>query len=278
MILLSLCFIYPVLMTLAQSFSDAKEMVGKTVYLWPRGFSLSSYKQILSDPVIVRYYWNTILYAGLSTILTLTLTGMLAYPLTIPEFKGKKVISVMLLITMFFGGGMIPTYLVYRNLYHITDTLWVMILPGAVSAWNVIIFKNFFNSIPKELREAAQLDGCGHFRTLFQIVMPLSKPLLATISLFTIVGQWNGYFNAMLYLDSADKFPIQMYLRKILVLSETVSGADLKDMELLTKLINTNPATVKAAATIVTIVPILCVYPFIQKYFTKGLMMGSVKS
>lgn len=278
MILLCMCFIYPVLMTLAQSFSDAKAMVGKTVYLWPVGFSLSSYKRILSDPVIIRYYWNTIVYAGLNTILTLVLTSMLAYPLTLPEFKGKKFISVMLLITMFFSGGMIPTYLVYKNLYHITDTLWVMILPGAVTAWNVIIFKNFFNSIPKELREAAELDGCGHFRVLFQIVMPLSKPLLATISLFTIVGQWNGYFNAMLYLDSADKFPIQMFLRKILVLSETVSAADLQNMELLTKLINTNPVTVKAAATIITIIPILCVYPFIQKYFTKGLMMGSVKS
>lgn len=278
MILLSLCFIYPIVMTLAQSFSDAKAMVGKTVFLFPVGFSLDSYKQLLSDISILRYYWNTIVYAGLGTFLTLTLTGMLAYPLTARDFKGKRVISVMLLITMFFGGGMIPTYLVYKDMYHLTNTLWVMILPGAVSAWNVIIFKNFFNSIPVELREAAQIDGAGHFRVLFQIVMPLSKPLLATIGLFTIVGHWNGYFNALLYLDSADKFPIQMFLRKILVLSEISSGADLQNLDILRQLANTNPTTVKAAATIITIIPILCVYPFLQKYFTKGMMLGSVKS
>lgn len=278
MILLSLCFIYPIVMTLAQSFSDAKAMVGKTVFLFPVGFSLDSYKQLLSDISILRYYWNTIVYAGLGTFLTLTLTGMLAYPLTARDFKGKRVISVMLLITMFFGGGMIPTYLVYKDMYHLTNTLWVMILPGAVSAWNVIIFKNFFNSIPVELREAAQIDGAGHFRVLFQIVMPLSKPLLATIGLFTIVGHWNGYFNALLYLDSADKFPIQMFLRRILVLSEISSGADLQNLDLLRQLANTNPTTVKAAATIITIIPILCVYPFLQKYFTKGMMLGSVKS
>lgn len=278
MILLSLCFIYPIVMTLAQSFSDAKAMVGKTVFLFPVGFSLDSYKQLLSDISILRYYWNTIVYAGLGTFLTLTLTGMLAYPLTARDFKGKRVISVMLLITMFFGGGMIPTYLVYKDMYHMTNTLWVMILPGAVSAWNVIIFKNFFNSIPVELREAAQIDGAGHFRILFQIVMPLSKPLLATIGLFTIVGHWNGYFNALLYLDSADKFPIQMFLRRILVLSEISSGADLQNLDLLRQLANTNPTTVKAAATIITIIPILCVYPFLQKYFTKGMMLGSVKT
>lgn len=278
MILLSLCFIYPVVMTLAQSFSDAKAMVGKTVFLFPVGFSLDSYKQLLSDISILRYYWNTIVYAGLGTFLTLTLTGMLAYPLTARDFKGKRIISVMLLITMFFGGGLVPTYLVYKDMYHLTNTLWAMILPGAVSAWNVIIFKNFFNSIPVELREAAQIDGAGHFRVLFQIVMPLSKPLLATIGLFTIVGHWNGYFNALLYLDSADKFPIQMFLRKILVLSEISSGADLQNLDILRQLANTNPTTVKAAATIITIIPILCVYPFLQKYFTKGMMLGSVKS
>ena len=278
MILLSLCFIYPVVMTLGQSFSDAKAMVGKTVFLFPVGFSLDSYKQLLSDISILRYYWNTIVYAGLGTFLTLTLTGMLAYPLTARDFKGKWVISVMLLITMFFGGGMIPTYLVYKDMYHLTNTLWVMILPGAVSAWNVIIFKNFFNSIPVELREAAQIDGAGHFRVLFQIVMPLSKTLLASIGRFTIVRHWNGYFNALLYLDSADKFPIQMFLRKILVLSEISSGADLQNLDILRQLANTNPTTVKAAATIITIIPILCVYPFLQKYFTKGMMLGSVKS
>lgn len=234
MVLLSLIFIYPLLMTLAQSFSDATEMVGKTVFLTPIGFNVESYKFILSDITIIRYYLNTILYAGLGTLFTLVFTALLAYPLTKKEFRGKSFISVLLLITMFFGGGMIPTYLVLKNYYHMLDTVWVMVLPGAVSAWNVIIFKNFFNSIPKELQEAAYIDGAGHFRVLFQIVMPLSKPLLATIALFTIVGHWNGYFNALLYLDTQDMFPIQMFLRKIMVTSEILSGGDLKNMELLT--------------------------------------------
>lgn len=278
MTVLCVIFIYPLLMTLGQSFSDAQAMVGKSVFLFPIGFSLESYKILLSDITILRYYLNTIIYAALGTGFTLLFTAMLAYPLTTDCFKGKRVISVLLLITMFFGGGMIPTYLVLKNFYHMLDTIWVMVLPGAISAWNVIIFKNFFNGIPKELRDAAHIDGAGHFRVLFQIIMPLSKPLLATITLFTVVGHWNGYFNALMYLDSSAKYPIQMFLRKILVTSEIISGADMANMQLLSQLINTNPRTMKAAATIITIIPILCIYPFLQKYFAKGLLVGSVKS
>ena len=278
LVLLSAVFLYPLLMTLGLSFSSAKALVGQNVILLPKGFTLQSYQTILSDPSILRYYWNTIVYAGTGTLTSLLLTSLMAYPLTVAEFKGKKLINVLLLDTMFFGGGMIPSYLNIRNL-HMIDTIWAMILPGAISAWNVIMFVNFFKGIPDSLRESATIDGAGHLRILFSIVLPLSKALLATIALFTIVGFWNDYFSAMLYLDSTSKMPIQIFLRKILVNMELNEGlAKDTDMSRLMDMINANPRTVKAATTIVTILPILCVYPFLQKYFTKGMMLGAVKA
>ena len=278
LVLLSAVFLYPLLMTLGLSFSSAKALVGQNVILLPKGFTLQSYQTFLSDPSILRYYWNTIVYAGTGTLTSLLLTSLMAYPLTVAEFKGKKLINVLLLVTMFFGGGMIPSYLNIRNL-HMIDTIWAMILPGAISAWNVIMFVNFFKGIPDSLRESATIDGAGHLRILFSIVLPLSKALLATIALFTIVGFWNDYFSAMLYLDSTSKMPIQIFLRKILVNMELNEGlAKDTDMSRLMDMINANPRTVKAATTIVTILPILCVYPFLQKYFTKGMMLGAVKA
>lgn len=278
LVLLSAVFLYPLLMTLGLSFSSPKALVGQNVILLPKGFTLQSYQTILSDPTILRYYWNTIVYASTGTLTSLLLTSLLAYPLTVAEFRGKKLINILLLITMFFGGGMIPSYLNIRNL-HMINTIWAMILPGAISAWNVIMFVNFFKGIPDSLRESATIDGAGHVRILFSIVIPLSKALLATIALFTIVGFWNDYFSAMLYLDSTSKMPIQIFLRKILVNMELNEGmAKDTDMSRLMDMINANPRTVKAATTIVTILPILCVYPFLQKYFTKGMMLGAVKA
>lgn len=278
LVLLSAIFLYPLLMTTGLSFSSAKALVGENVILMPKGFTLQSYQAILSDPSILRYYLNTIIYAVTGTLLSLTFTALLAYPLTVQEFRGKKLINVLLLITMFFGGGMIPTYLTIRNL-HMINTIWAMILPGAISAWNVIMFVNFFNTIPESLRESATIDGANHLRILFSIVIPLSKALLATIALFTIVGFWNDYFNAMLYLESTFKMPIQIFLRKILINMEINEGnMQNNDIGKLLDMVNANPRTVKAAATIVTIIPIICVYPFLQKYFTKGMMLGAIKA
>ena len=155
------------------------------------------------------------------------------------------------------------------------DTIWVMILPGAISAWNVIIFKTFFLTIPASLRDAASIDGAEHFRVLFQIMLPSLKAMLATISLFTIVGFWNDYFNALIYLDSMDKMPIQMFLRKMVI---EMKPRDDVDMNRVMDMMTLNPRTQKAAATIITILPILCVYPFLQKYFAKGVMLGSIKA
>ena len=202
----------------------------------------------------------------------------MAYPLTVKEFKGKKLINVLLLITMFFGGGLIPSYLNIRNL-GMLNTLWVMIIPGCVSAWNVIMFVNFFNTIPDSLRESATIDGAGHLRILVFIVIPLSKALLATVSLFTIVGYWNDYFTALIYLTDSDKMPIQIFLRKIMISMDITQGntSSGSDMSRMLDMVNANPRTVKAAAAILTMLPILCVYPFLQKYFAKGVMIGAVK-
>ena len=275
----SLFDIFNVLMTLGLSFSSAKELVGKSVILFPVGFSTQSYVAFLTDTAIFRYYVNTIVYAISGTFVSLLFTSLLAYPLTISEFIGKKLITILLLITMFFGGGLIPSYLNIRNL-HMLNTIWAMILPGCISAWNTIMFVNFFHSIPDSLRESATIDGANHFRVLFSIILPLSKALLATIALFTIVGFWNDYFNALIYLDSTSKMPIQIFLRKILVNMEIAEGNANQGDEMmrLLDMVNANPRTVKAAATIITIIPVLCVYPFLQKYFTKGMMIGAVKA
>ena len=278
MLLLCLIFLYPLYMQLCLSISSAKELVGvNNIVLYPRGFSLSAYEQLLADPMILRYYANTILYAGTGTLLLLTVTSLLAYPLTVQEFKGKKLINILLLITMFFGGGLIPTYMTVRS-YGMVDTIWAMILPGCVSAWNVIMFVNFFKTIPESLGESATIDGANHLQVLVFIILPLSKALISTIALFTVVGFWNGYFSALIYMNSNEHMPIQMFLRKILITSEILKNVANEDPTRLVEMNNYNPRTVKAAAVIVTMTPILCVYPFAQKYFTKGMMIGAVKA
>jgi len=162
--------------------------------------------------------------------------------------------------------------------YHMVDTIWALILPGSISAWNVMIFINFFRTIPDSLSESATIDGANHFQVLLFIILPLSKALLATISLFTVVGFWNGYFSALIYMNSNDHMPIQIFLRKILVTSDILNSKANQDNSRLIDMANYNPRTVKAAAVIITMLPILCVYPFVQKHFTKGMMIGAVKA
>ncbi len=271
---LCLSFLYPIIITVSLSFSDPKVLAHNNVSLLPMGFSLDSYKMLLADGRILKYYMNTIEYAAAGTVIMLLFTCMMAYPLTFSDFKGKKLITIILMITMFFGGGLVPYYLVIRALGMI-DTIWVMIIPGAVSAWNIIIFKTFFLEIPLSLRESAFIDGAGHFRVLFKIIVPLSKPLIATFTLFSVVGYWNDFMTALLFLRSDSKYPIQMLLRRMLVL---LDYKDVKNSDLILLFNNITTRTVKSAAVIITIAPILCVYPFLQKYFTKGILVGSVKA
>lgn len=274
MILLSAIFIYPLLNMLALSFSDSQELKSLPVYLMPKGFSLESYKALLNDSRTILYYWNTIQYAAGGTVIMLLTTSLMAYPLSIPSMRGRKLVSILLTITMFFGGGLIPYYVTIMQLGMI-DSFWVMVIPGAISAYNVIVFKTFFMSIPESLRESAGLDGAGHFRILFQIILPLSKAVIATFALFSIVGYWNDYMTALLYLRDDTKYPIQLLMRRLLVLMDY---KDASTAQLLKDYRAISSRTTKAAATIITVVPVLCVYPFMQKHFAKGVLVGSIKA
>lgn len=274
MVLLSAIFLYPLLNMLALSFSDSQELKSLPVYLWPKGFSLESYKALLGDSRTLLYYWNTIKYASVGTVIMLLTTSLMAYPLSIPALRGRKFVSVLLTITMFFGGGLIPYYVTIMQLGMI-NTFWVMVIPGAISAYNVIVFKTFFMSIPEALRESASLDGAGHVRILFQIVLPLSKAVLATFALFSIVGYWNDYMTALLYLRDDTKYPIQLLMRRLLVLMDY---KDASTAQMLKDFQKISTRTTKAAATIITVVPVLCVYPFMQKHFAKGVLVGSIKA
>ena len=274
MILLSCAFLYPLLNMLALSVSDAQTLKSSPIYLLPVGFSLESYKALLGDNRILLYYWNTIKYAAVGTVIMLLTTSLMAYPLSITALRGRKLISVILTITMFFGGGLIPYYVTIMRL-GLIDTFWVMVLPGAISAYNVIVFKTFFMSIPESLKESAFLDGAGHLRVLFSIVLPLSKAVLATFALFSIVGYWNDYLTALLYLRDDKKYPIQLLIRRLLVLMDY---KDASTAQILKDFRSISSRTTKAAATIITVVPILCVYPFMQKYFAKGVLVGSIKA
>ena len=274
MILLSAIFIYPLLNMLALSFSDSQELKSLPVYLMPKGFSLESYKALLNDSRTILYYWNTIQYAAVGTVIMLLTTSLMAYPLSIPSMRGRKLVSILLTITMFFGGGLIPYYVTIMQLGMI-DSFWVMVIPGAISAYNVIVFKTFFMSIPESLRESAGLDGAGHFRILFQIILPLSKAVIATFALFSIVGYWNDYMTALLYLRDDTKYTIQLLMRRLLVLMDY---KDASTAQLLKDYRAISSRTTKAAATIITVVPVLCVYPFMQKHFAKGVLVGSIKA
>ncbi|WP_422660522.1 carbohydrate ABC transporter permease [Paenibacillus sp. EC2-1] len=274
MILLCIIMLYPLLNTLAISLSNPSEIIQGKVSWFPKGFNLEGYKYIFQEPRLMISFRNTVIYATVGTFVMLTLTSLMAYPLSMQEFVLKKFITIFLTITMFFGGGLIPTYLLIRKLQMI-DTLWVMVIPGAISAFNVIIFRTFFQNLPKELRESAHMDGANDITILFRIYLPLSKALLATFALFGIVGAWNGWFEALIYLNDENKYPIQMLLRKMI--TETDTGAMNAQTFQLVAAMKLHGKNIKMATVMVTILPILFLYPFLQRHFVSGMMIGSIK-
>ena len=241
----------------------------------PKGFSLESYKALLNDSRTILYYWNTIQYAAVGTVIMLLTTSLMAYPLSIPSMRGRKLVSILLTITMFFGGGLIPYYVTIMQLGMI-DSFWVMVIPGAISAYNVIVFKTFFMSIPEALSESAFLDGAGHFRVLFQIVLPLSKAVIAVITLFYAVGHWNAYFGAFIYLSDRSLHPLQLVLREILIANsfDTRATGSLANSAVEQQRLRD---LVKYCVMVVSTLPVICIYPFIQKYFESGVTIGAVK-
>jgi putative aldouronate transport system permease protein len=271
--LVALICVYPFLYVFSMSLSSAAEASRGGFHLYPRGINFSSYRLVLSDPAILTGYYNTILRTVLGTFLTVVATCVAAYPLSRKEMPLRSMIIFFILFTMLFGGGIVPNYILVNRL-GLTNTIWALILPILLSPFNILIVKNFFQSIPESFSESARLDGASELRILFNIYMPLSKPVIATISLWTMVTHWNQWFDAMLYITDDKKQVLQTFLQRIVIEnSQVMTDLGLSQIAVT----DFTPETIKAATIIVTILPIICVYPFVQKYFVKGIMLGGIK-
>lgn len=267
--------LYPMWHVLCASFSNARDLsMHSGILLKPKGFSLSAYKLMMKNPMILKGYSNTLYILVFGLIVNMVMTSLAAYVLSRHNLMLKKPLTLIIVFTMYFSGGLIPTYLNIVEL-GLTDSLWAIILPGAISTYNMIVLRTGFASVPVSLEESAKIDGASNFRILWQIILPLSKATFAVVCLYYAVSHWNAWFNAMLFLNERENYPIQLILREILINNDTtamVSAMDVGagDASFVSE-------TVKYAVIIVSVVPILCVYPFIQRYFTKGVMVGAVK-
>lgn len=274
LILILLVIVIPVLFIIASSFSDASAVTAGKVFLWPVDFSLDGYKVIFQSPNIMRGFHNSIVYTLLGTVISVTLTLFAGYPLSRKDLKIRGPVLFLFSVTMFFNGGMIPTYLVVSKL-HLIDTIWAMVLPSAIGVWNVILTKTYIqSSIPDEIYESASLDGCSDWKYFIHMVIPLSKPIIAVMVLLYAVGKWNDFFSGLIYLNDASMQPLQLILRNILVQNDASSmamnlGEQMNRQELKTLM--------QYSLIIVSSVPVMILYPFIQKYFVKGIMLGSIK-
>lgn len=267
--------IYPLWFVIIASVSDPAKVLGGQVILMPRKFTLEGYRMVFRDPMIMTGYRNTLFYTVTGTAINLVMTILAAYPLSRKDWVGRGFFMGVLMFTMFFSGGIIPTYLMMNSLGMI-NTVWAMILPGAVSVYNTIIMRTFFvNSIPPELQEAAQVDGCSNTRLLLQIVLPLSKQILAVMVLFYGVAHWNAFFNALIYLTESKRYPLQLVLRSILI-QNTASQDMLGDLDTMGSRVMM-AETIKYALIIVSTLPMMILYPFLQRFFEKGVMVGAVK-
>lgn len=275
--LICLVALYPFYYVFIQSFADPEEVIRGTTYLWPKKYFFGSYEMILKDMKMWRAYGYTILYVVSGTILTVITSVMGAYPLSVKKLWGRKFVVKFLVITMYFSGGLIPTFLLMTKLGLYNNVL-AMIIPGAVSVWNIILVRTFFMDIPEALKESAVIDGAGHVRILCSIMVPLAKPVLAVVSIYTVVGIWNSWFNAMLYLPNPDLHPLQFYLYRVMI-QQTAVIADITDVASMQQYLQQvlKNFQLKYALIIFTTLPVIFVYPFFQKYFAKGVMLGSLK-
>ena len=274
LLIIFLLVLYPLLYVISSSFSSPSAVSSGRVWLWPVDFSLRGYQVALGNPQIITGYANSLYYTFFGTLISVVVTVLLAYPLSRRTLYGRGAIMLLVTFTLIFSGGLIPTYLVVKNL-GMLNTRWALLIPQAVAAWQVIIARTFFQvTIPEELAEAAELDGCSDLRFLWSIVLPLSKPILAVLVLMYGVGQWNAYFDALLYLKSASLQPLQLVLRSILILNATSSGS----MEAATMVERQQMADLlKYALIVVGSLPVLIIYPFAQRYFVRGMLIGSIK-
>jgi len=272
---LALLCVLPVVNVLAVSLSDGYFVAAGMVKIWPVGFTLESYAFVAETPEFIRSIGVAAERVALGGALNMLLTVIVAYPLSKEsgQLKGRTLYVWLFVFTMLFSGGLIPTYVLVQEL-HLLDTIWALVLPGAVPIFNVILLLNFFRSLPKELEEAAYIDGASHLQTLWRVVVPLSKPALATIALFTIVSHWNEWFSGLIYMNRPENYPLASYLQTVIIQRDISLTADPKLMEQLARL---NNRSVKAAQIYLGALPVFCVYPFLQRYFMSGIVMGSVK-
>lgn len=277
MIVMIVIMLYPFWYCVVGSFNEGLDYLRGGVFLWPRKFTTSNYKAVFLDKSILQAFLVTIEKCVVGTITSLLCTSLVAYAITRPNLKFKKVYIPFIMLTMFFSGGLIP-YFILINDIGLYDSFWVYIIPGMFSAYNMIIIQSFMRELPNELIESAKIDGASEYRIFFQIILPLSKPVLATIALFTMVGHWNSYFDSMMYTNSLDLQTIQLFLKKVITDPAVAKGlGSAATVAIPTQAVHITPQVVKLATMVITALPIVCVYPFLQKYFVKGVTMGAVK-
>ena len=267
--------LYPLIFVVSASFSDARMVSSGRVWLWPVNPSLSAYEAVFKNPRIVMSFGNSLFYMGFGTLINLILTVLAAYGLSRKNLVGRSFLTGVMVFTMLFSGGIIPSYLLMNDL-HLLNTVWALLLCSGLSVWNVVVTRTYYqNTIPEEMHEAAMLDGCDEFGFLARIALPLSGPILAVMALYYGVGHWNSYFNAMLYLRDENLYPLQIILRNILVL-QNVDTSMIKDADVLLRMQGL-AELLKYSVSVISTVPLLILYPFVQKYFVKGVMVGALK-
>ncbi|KQX64895.1 carbohydrate ABC transporter permease [Paenibacillus sp. Root444D2] len=269
LICVAIATLYPVLYMIAVSLSETSSVIQGKVFLFPKGINLGAYMEVLKNDKIPRAYLNSIYYTALGTFINLLFTSIAAYPLSQRTFFGRKFFMLAIVMTMFFNAGIIPTYMVVQQL-GLLDTVWAIVLPNAIWTMELIILKSFYENMSSQIREAAVIDGASEYRILFSIVIPLSKPALASIGLFYFMGHWNSFFLPMIYLSDKDMYPLQVVLRDMLIFNAE-NDAALVDRAALA------PQAMKNATIVLSMIPVLVIYPFAQKYFAKGVMLGSEK-
>ncbi len=270
--------IYPMYYVLVLSLSSPREALTMRVYWWPKGFFLGGYERILSDIRLWTAYKNTVFYCSVRAVLNLLTSVLVAYPLTVRKLYGRKFVTFFLLIPMYVAGGIIPEFILMTKL-GLYNTPWALILPGSYSIWYIILTRSYFHSIPESLRESAKLDGANSYRILWNVYLPTSKPILAVVALYTIIGVWNSWYHASIYITEHDWQPLQLYLRRILIEQTEQLGDSMNDAEALRRMQESQISNnqMKYTVIIVSSLPMLIAYPFFQNYFVKGVMLGSLK-
>lgn len=272
--LFAISTVLPFLYVLAGSFATEAELTNKKFFIIPTDISFNAYQYIIKDGQIFRGLLNSLIVTIVGTVINMFFTTTLAYPLSRSDFRWRNGITNMVIVTMLFGGGMVPSFILISNILKLRNTYWALWLPGAMNAFNMVIVKNYFQGLPKELEEASHIDGASDIVIFLRVVLPLSKPVLASVGLFYAVGHWNAYFNSLLYIDDSSKQVVQQVLRSLISMSNAIEMDTTQDWGSA----GAPPSkAVQMASTVVATVPILCVYPFIQKFFTQGVMVGAVK-